>query len=295
MGVEDLRDGPLVDGRRLGPAARQRVARAGRRGHIRRLLPGVWAAAAHADNLTVRAAAVQMADPDAVLTGRIAARLTWWPELECRTVTAVRRTKVTPMQGFAWRRGVVDPDDVIEVNRLRFTSVAATVLELIPELGGQVIDEALRRGVVTMAQLWEAFRGRGRRRGDARRRFLLEDSHDEPWSEAERSLHQILRSVRMPCRFRANHRVWLGDTGRCAYVDAALIPLKLGFEADGRAFHSEEGPFERDRNRDTQLASIGWWIVRFSARQVLEDANEVRERIVAIVRERLTQLGRRRR
>ncbi|WP_157754719.1 DUF559 domain-containing protein [Nigerium massiliense] len=235
-----------------------------------------------------------MADPDAVITGRAAAHLTWWPQLSARTLSATRASAAARAPGFDFHRRRIDPELVTQYGGLRVTTVALTVLDLIPELGGAAIDEALRRRVVTLQELWVALDATPNRRGNVRRRMLLHDSRDQPWSEAERLLHQVMRGVTLPCRWVSNHRVDVAHEGSAGapptiahyYLDVALPDLLLDIEVDGHEFHSSRESFSRDKRRDAHLASDGWQVVRISALQLMTEPAEVRARVQSIVRQR---------
>ena len=151
------------------------------------------------------------------------------------------------------------------------------------------IDEALRRGVVTLDQLWEALALTPQRAGNKQRRWLLEDSRDVPWSPAERDLHRIYRGLDLSRRHRTNHRVDLPT--RAAYIDLALPELRLGFEVDGYDHHSGPVEFRRDRTRDPELAELGWMVVRFDAIDVSDNADWVRDRLHGIIAGRAIDLG----
>lgn len=129
--------------------------RAYERGELVRPLAGVYAAADTA-GLDALAVVVGTVHPDAVISGRAAAALTWWPELEASGLTAVARHRLAGGDGISFAKGVVPPELIVESNGIRLTHPSLTVLDLVPELGGEAIDEALRRGVVTLDQLWEA-------------------------------------------------------------------------------------------------------------------------------------------
>lgn len=97
-----------------------------------------------------------------------------------------------------------------------------------------------------------------------------------PW---EKSLHDAL--VAAGLRPERQHRV---DQYR---VDLGFPEQRLAVEVDGDAFHlTADGDLRRaDRVRDQRLASLGWAVLRVSARQVRDDL----EGCVSAVRERLTQ------
>jgi very-short-patch-repair endonuclease len=74
------------------------------------------------------------------------------------------------------------------------------------------------------------------------------------------------------------------------YLDLADPETRIGIELDGAEFH--DGPLarERDRRRDVELATLGWVILRFSARRLREDPAGVRREVLAVVRARRAQL-----
>ena len=262
--------------------------RAYERGELVRPLAGVYAAADTA-GLDALAVVVGTVHPDAVISGRAAAALTWWPELEASGLTAVARHRLASGDGISFAKGVVPPELIVESNGIRLTHPSLTVLDLVPELGGEAIDEALRRGVVTLDQLWEALALTPQRAGNKQRRWLLEDSRDVPWSPAERDLHRIYRGLDLSRRHRTNHRVDLPT--RAAYIDLALPELRLGFEVDGYDHHSGPVEFRRDRTRDPELAELGWMVVRFDAIDVSDNADWVRDRLHGIIAGRAIDLG----
>ncbi|MFT3874808.1 MAG: DUF559 domain-containing protein [Propioniciclava sp.] len=178
----------------------------------------------------------------------------------------------------------------MEFHGLKFTSPALAVLDLIPRHGGNAIDEALRRRVVTLPQLWRALELTPGRRGNSLRRALLEDSRDLPWSEAERLLHRHLRAGEYPWPFVTNHPFTLTD-GRRIYFDAAIRELRLGFEADGYEHHGPRAAFERDRDRDSDLAAQGWASHRFTAAFLQHRPEETRSRMTSIIKHRIRELG----
>ena len=262
--------------------------RACQRGELERVLPGVYAVAGTV-TLRTRGVALACRHPDAVIAGPAAAALSWWPELRAPTLEAVTRDTLAPAPGFAWRRGVVPAELVREGDHLRLTSAALNVLDLVPELGGRAIDEALRRGAVTLDGLWEALALTPQRAGNAERRWLLHDSRDLPWSPAERSLHRLYRGMGAPYEYVTNHRVPLAQGWAC--LDLSLPRLRLGFEVDGREHHTSPAAFLRDRTRDPELVELGWLVVRFAATSVEDNPTWVTDRMRGIISRRACELG----
>ena len=267
----------------------QRLAhKAYSKGQLIRLLPGVYALPG-TEGLQAQAIALAAAHPDAVIHGRAAAALTWWPELAAPEVAAVVKHELAPAAGFRFVRGAVPPELILESNGIRLTTPALTVLDLIPELGGNPIDEALRRGAADLPALWEAMALSPNRPGNQERRWLLEDSRDEPWSPAERHLHRLFRALDLPWRYETNHHRQLLTCN--AYLDLALPALRLAFEVDGYTYHSDRTAFRRDRRRDPELVELAWVVVRFDAQDLLDDPEWVTDRITGIVAARAVELG----
>ncbi len=66
-------------------------------------------------------------------------------------------------------------------------------------------------------------------------------------------------------------------------IDFALPELKIGFEIDGHAYHSDALTFDRDRKRHRKIELQGWRLVRFSGKEVCADPDQVvREMALAV-------------
>lgn len=268
---------------------RAALSRAVEAGALRRLLPATYCLPGLADDLVTRARALMAHDPHAVVVGRAAAALTWWPELKVPVLAARRPGHPLAVRGYQWTKCAIPAEHVVEAHGIRLLTPAASVLDLIPSLGGDVIDEALRRRAATLDELWAALAETPRRRGNTVRAQLLHDSRDEPWSEAERLLHRIVRGLALPWPYRTNHPVPLDVGG--AFVDLALPALKLGFEVDGYAHHSSRTAFTRDRVRDLGLSLAGWSLHRIPATTVDDEPAMVGEAVSALARRRADELG----
>lgn len=168
-----------------------------RTGRLVPVLPGVYAAPERAAVPAVRMRAVCRSYPDAVLTGAAAARCSFWPAAPLPVIEAAVGRKVAPRPGFVLSRRTVPPELVVEDRGLRYTVPALTAIDLATAESAEPIDRALRSRTATLAGMYEALAASGHRRGNADRRRLLLDSRDEPWSEAERRAHRLLRSARL--------------------------------------------------------------------------------------------------
>ena len=288
--LADLERSGIVDLRTASAAQSSIVMRAVRSGGLVRVLPSLYCTPAARGDLATLVAASALDDPDGIVTHHAAARLTWWPELAAPEVWVARRTLPAAAAGFRWHRSRIPPELVADVGGIQVTTAALTVLDLITTMGGNAIDEALRRRAVTLPQLEHALALTPNRRGNDLRRWLLADSRDLPWSEAERNLHRALRSLDTPRDYRTNHWVRLGD-GSHAAIDVALGALALGFEADGYHFHGSRTAFEHDRARDAELAALGWQIVRLSAAFLDQDPRRVAALLGRMIAHREATLG----
>lgn len=138
-----------------------------------------------------------------------------------------------------------------------------------------VLDTALSAGHVTPSGIERIFAGEPRRSRLAAARAV-------PGSES--GVESILRQRLTARGHRVEQQLAVPGVGRVdARVDGVLF-----VEIDGYEFHSDRTAFERDRVRDTGFALIGARRVRFAARQVIRDPDDV----VAAVEGVLTALKR---
>ena len=192
------------------------------------------------------------------------------------------RRKSRSQPGFRQSRWSVPPELVEECGRLRLTAPALTALDLCTEVGGEAIDQALRTRTATLAGMHHALELTPGRRGNQDRRALLLDSRDEPWSEAERLCHRLLRGAGLT-GWRSNLPVLVGDARY--YLDVAFPQLRLAIEIDGRLHQQDPELFESDRRRQNALVLDGWIVLRFTWR-MLTDCPEA---VIAAIRDAVGQ------
>ena len=254
-----------VVARRDHPDLASALDRSIRRGRLLALLPGIYVRPIDADNLEVRTRALQLWEPNAVFHGRTAAQLTFWPEIAAGQVEAAAPSRRARPRGMVITRRRIPPELVTTVQGIRCTSPALTAMDLCTTIGGNAIDTVLRTRAATLAQLHEALELTPCRRGNIDRRVLLLDSRDEPWSEAERDAHRLLREAGIE-GWEANYPFEL-LTG-VYWIDIGFPALKLAVEIDGREFHEGKEVFESDRWRQNDLVLAGWRVLRFTATMV---------------------------
>lgn len=252
-----------------------------RRGLLHTALPGIYTAPDPDWPTRVRAAS--MFRPGCVVGAAAAARSLWWPECPIATVNvAVQHQVKGTYPGFTFEERRIPLDLVVDRAGTRFAGPALSILDLIPTLGGAVIDEGLRRGAVTLSQLWQAVRLTRERPGNALRRDLLHDSRDKPWSEAERAAHRLLRSAGLT-GWRTNFPITIN--GVTFVVDIAFPVHRIVVEIDGWQYHSSRNAFHSDRWRYARLAAAGWTVLPIPAGDVTTEPDA----FVEVVRAALTR------
>lgn len=252
-----------------------------RRGRLRRVLPGIYAAPDPEWDVRVRAA--QAFRPGCVIGGAAAARMLWWPDCPIDTVNlAVEHQVKGSYPGFRFEQRRVPLELVVDRAGMRIASPALSVLDLIPAMGGDAIDQGLRRGAVKLPQLWRSFRlTPGRAHNEVRRR-LLHDSRDEPWSEAERGTHRLLRSAGLT-GWHTNFPIVVH--GVTYLVDVAFPAQRVVIEIDGWEFHHTRAAFAKDRWRYAWLGAANWKVLPIPAVSVTDHPDDVLE----LIREALGQ------
>ena len=259
------------------------IERLVRNGNLRPVLPGVYAEPGACDSIRTRILAVMHWDPDAVLLGSAAAWVSFWPEIRMTHISCSVRHHRRTQAGFEFTRRHIPSELVVSRSGLRYTSPALTALDLCATVGGDAIDQALRTRATTLAHLQRAMELTGGRKGNRTKRQLLLDSRAEPWSEAERSFHRLLRNAGIT-GWRANRPVVLDHS--TFYVDILFRKLRLVIEIDGRLYHTGAEVFETDRWRQNLLVLDGWWMLRFTWTMIEERPEEV----IAMVREAIEML-----
>jgi len=124
---------------------------------------------------------------------------------------------------------------VVERANVRATVPSVTAVDLACTAdGGEAIDRALRSRTATLDQMWGVLARHRYRRGNRQRAALLHDSADQPWSEAERLLHRLLRAAGL-AKWSTNAWVTTGENRYC--VDILFDAAGLVLEVDGWETH----------------------------------------------------------
>ncbi|WP_240183607.1 endonuclease domain-containing protein [Leifsonia aquatica] len=133
-----------------------------------------------------------------------------------------------------------------------------------------VLDTALGSGMATLPGLVQIFSAEP---AESRRVASMA----RPGSDS--GVESILRQRLAAREHLVEQQVGVPGVGRVDFrIDGVLY-----VEVDGYAYHSDPASFERDRLRDTALELQGLRRLRFTARQVLDDADAVVSTVEAAV------------
>ena len=157
------------------------------------------------------------------------------------------------------------------------TVPALTAIDLVPELGGDAIDNVLRTGASDLPAMYAALAATKGRAGNQARARLLLDSRDLPWSAAERLLHRILRESGL--RGWATNQALVVD-GQQFYVDVLFSRERVVVEVDGWEWHGRRMvDFQKTMHRHSTLEAAGWRVLHFTFGDLQNDAAWVVETI----------------
>lgn len=257
------------------------VSRALASGDLVRLLPGVYAAAAHAQSFHTRAeAALKWAGPGAVIGG-LGALFMWRMLLE-------PPTSVEVVVDHSFRRRAPEWLRVRRLTRQVPTRIVDGLSVLSPAhavvLGyarvptrerAEVVYRGLRSGITTVTALSAALAGTARvsARRSLERRLVAVERGAESYLE-ERALLRIFNTDEF-ARLICQHDVVI--EGALFRLDLYDDATRTAIELDGGEHHGRAAGRQRDVNRDAVLATIGVQTLRFTYRDVVERPEWCRE------------------
>lgn len=189
----------------------------------------------------------------------------------------------------------VVPRDLSLLGAIPLTSPARTLVDCgcaVPAAQvGPVVDDALRRGLVRLADLRRCHQridtGPGRRPTLAMRAVLAErqPGHAPGDSQREADLVALLARSDLPAPV-LGHRVRVGR--RTYKLDLAWPEIRVALEFDGWDTHRTFTAFHRDRDRLRRLVAAGWTIVPVTSRT---DLHELLADLTALFATRLPLAG----
>ncbi len=170
---------------------------------------------------------------------------------------------------------------------LRYQSASDAVIDIIQEVTHERAigwcNWALWQRFLTVHQIQKAIELRPAcgRKGLHRLRAALKYAKSGTRSEAELMLTRHLKNWKI-MDFVADYPVQRArDKRPFARLDFAYPPGRLALEVDGHAYHSPRSAFERDRDRQNDLAGIGWSVLRFTWNMLKKDPEYVHRTVLA--------------
>lgn len=260
-----------------------------------RLDASVYALGSHPFSWERQAMAATLSASGAVLSGKAAAALHGLAGYRRGgiEITVPRASKAkTPLAS-------VRRSDFMQTCRVRgipCMTVAHTILSMAARSSAQELDRAVDdvvvRGLVSLDEIQDRFATWAPRRRpgvDRLRRILASKGggHVPPGTELERMLRDLLTADGLP-DFAYEYELpwWPVGEGR---VDAYAPTCSLIVEADGRAWHTRERDFVKDRRRDNVATAHGHATLRFSYVDLRYYANENRSLVAQTVATRAPQ------
>jgi very-short-patch-repair endonuclease len=201
--------------------------------------------------------------------------------------STLRSLKSPSERVMVHRVGHLDNCDLRWVDEMRITNPIRTIFDLAgtlkPERFEFVLDEARRRGLVAERPLRMALERLGRpgRPGTRQLRRVLDSrelQRPAPGSPFERRFIQFLARRRLPAAQR-QFAIHDGNGDFVARVDFAYPDLKVAIECDGKKHHFGRGDWERDVDRRSRLAALGWLVIHVSWDMLANRPDELEARI----------------
>lgn len=199
-----------------------------------------------------------------------------------RSAEGIRTRRVKSVRGL----------EVMTVKGLRVTRVERTLSDVagswVAPRAGRAMDDALRRGLTSLARLAaEAEKARIERRSGAStfRRLVTGRDHRDPKvrSRFETLTLALLEEIESP---EPNHRVPGGRTDY--YLDFAYPSLLLGIECQSIRWHLGEEAFRSDMARHRHLSTLGWVILFVCWDDVVFNRERLKQELVEALKTRRT-------
>ena len=270
------------------------------RGSWVRVLPSVYRIAASPKTWRQPLmAACLWAKERAVISGRSAAAV-WEFEGYWRTrVELCSCLHLTAPSGLVVHQvSRLDAIDTTTRRGIRVTSAARTILDLTPLVSQstleRTLDEALRKGHVTVESVLRCIQRNGRRgrAGIAHLEALLAERKGQRATDSplESDIAGLLREFGLPSPVK-RYRVIEHDRF-IAEVDLAWPEQKLAVQAHGSSYHRQLRTWENDQRVENELQLQGWFVAKMTRRMLDEDREQCAALVARILRERSRSRGR---
>jgi len=179
--------------------------------------------------------------------------------------------------GLRPHRLELSESEMAVVDGIPCTTLLRTMLDCLlwlPEEAGRAMAvDALRRALVSVDGLRTALRRSGQRHGLSRAWSVIADVGAGAHSEAEVRVHSLFRRAGIG-GWTANAPVFDVD-GLIGIADVLFVEARVIVEIDGRAYHSDDIAFQRDRTRQNRLIGAGYRVLRFTWDDVVARPEEI--------------------
>ncbi len=245
-----------------------------RQGLVRRLHPGVFVEAGLVTEGLRLLAACRWA-PRAVVHGATGAAL-WLDEWSGGVVELASPARLVAQPGVRVTLRPIAPEHVWRLRGLAVASAAYCAAELAAMDDGRSAMRMFLAGVTSVAAVQQAAQSLAGTPRNAVRTRVVAELAGNPWSPAERLLHQLLRA--------AGITGWVANAvvrveGHRLYPDVLLREQDLVIEVDGYASHGGRAAFQKDRERLNLFAQAGFTVLRFTWEDLTQNPETVVTRI----------------
>jgi hypothetical protein len=193
------------------------------------------------------------------------------------------RTGVTVHESLAFDLAVPTVREGIPV-----TGVARTMLDCAPafEQPIRLLDDALRRRIVTWDELWSCYLAhniRGRNVGPYRDILLERDGNTPPGGEFAQRMAGMLTAGGLPMPV-FEHPVIAG--GHKYYLDLAWPGRMVAVECNDAGSHDTPKAFRRDPMKRNRCEAVGWLYLEFTWWDMVYESAEVLAQVRAALERR---------
>src|SRR5262245_29358081 len=211
-------------------------------------------------------AAYLSAGSNAVMSGASAAirhRIKVIGPRPCVTVPVRRHVR---LDGVRLLREDLPDDEVDFVAGAAVTSLPRTVVDCLALAADRqalaLLDRALQRYWITLETLVAHVRSRTGTKGAERLRRFVRIAASGARSDSERLLVRCCTRAGLS-GWEVNAMIVDAEGWPIGEFDVVIERLRLAIEADGWAYHSDQGRFQRDRTKQNAAVRAGWTILRF--------------------------------
>jgi len=195
-------------------------------------------------------------------------------------VTVPRSVRYKTSRAIVHQSLDLEPSDCTMLGPIPVTTPARTLIDLGAVAAWPRIEEAFDAGErdnLTTTDIVSArhsqVRRRGRRGAGAMAVVLHRRGPLPPTELIERRFLRLLERDGLPspeCQFELAL-----PNGRRAFLDAAYVAVRLGFEIDGHGSHATRTQRAADNTRAAMISDLGWTLRRFTYEQIVNDGAAV--------------------